>query len=865
MNKIPKQLRQNASFTKVSWQDPHILPKLFARQFPYGTGGYQSALETIDDFKHYMLHTIHSLDGEFLDDKDGGEFLFFTYELSLKRKLYRDYVGRAMHAENRSLVPATKQELYSDQRYSHRLAEIIPNSKEALQRWKTTVQHLCLPGNRGPPTAMTTIVSNAHASTIWAHVERGALSQPNAEDTLRYFNAEPSNRNINEHVALQTLDYRRRRRDFLGVAYATSQDAIRGKIPDRIARDEDQQRGHRHAHINEFAERCGPSHDSYMTSIPMVADNEGALSKTTSVQHRGSCRSVSQWCIKCGKHCSLPPHMSASEKSAASVYHTNAHTAESTAEMLRPYPLGTVPPQSPEVPDVVGQSLEETLALLNKDFWTADRLESKARSDLSCEGSFLQRFMQQRHNKTTKDAAEIALGDPTGMRDLCVAFYYRYLQTKVVPHVCKLGYCRASWDHACKYDLPCEEVVETMYFDEDTRRTKPRRTHLDDDAYNKTTTVECIVASLMNVQVNAHHPEGDAPNACYPIKYGLKPERSLKLQIGHESDDAVLRHFRGQFISLGEVVQAHLGDSVVDATFSQEIAPLMFPSWQVQYSMKQVQTNWRNYTYRYPYKNITEHLNGYNCEVHAHALQLSILMATSARFLRYFNSEIVRKDQKYPLHPASMTRYIWKETVEDIHQTNYDPILAEVLPSYRLYLESQNAENTSLVVHRKLSKDELRYPRFFFYTPVQKPGKDDMMLRTHHFRIRLFEHLPWLAVQNNNNGVTDGDYIFSLLPRVSFIIPHRIKELVEVVPLSTQIAAAGEKWKDLQTLRVNRTCIDHAPGQRLFLKISAIVLRYPQSFLHPHVHKNKRSLCPTFLKLPCHAFLIFSLKTVSLA
>ena len=109
------------------------------------------------------------------------------------------------------------------------------------------------------------------------------------------------------------------------------------------------------------------------------------------------------------------------------------------------------------------------------------------------------------------------------------------------------------------------------------------------------------------------------------------------------------------------------------------------------------------YTYRYPYKNMAEHLHGYNCEVHAHALQLSVLMATAARFLRYFSSEIVRKDQKYPLHPASMTRYIWKETVEDIHQTNYDPMPAEVLPSYRLYLVNQNAENTALVVHRKLS------------------------------------------------------------------------------------------------------------------------------------------------------------------
>ena len=75
-------------------------------------------------------------------------------------------------------------------------------------------------------------------------------------------------------------------------------------------------------------------------------------------------------------------------------------------------------------------------------------------------------------------------------------------------------------------------MVERMYFDEESRRSKPRKTHLDDDAYNKTTSVECIVASLMNVQVNAHHPEGDAPNACYPIKYGLKPERTLKLQMG---------------------------------------------------------------------------------------------------------------------------------------------------------------------------------------------------------------------------------------------------------------------------------------------------------------------------------------------
>ena len=213
--------------------------------------------------------------------------------------------------------------------------------------------------------------------------------------------------------------------------------------------------------------------------------------------------------------------------------------------MLRPYPVGTRPPESTALPDVEGKGLEETLAILNKHFWTSDRLEGKKRIALPAAGTFLQRFAQQHEQAKSNDASKITLGDPTGIRDLCVAFYYRFLQVQIMPHVCKLGHCRPSWDHACKYDLPCEELVESMYFDEDSRRTKPRKTHLDDDAYNKTTTVECIVASLMNVQVNAHHPEGDAPNACYPIKYGLKPERSLKIRIGHESDDAVLQHFRG--------------------------------------------------------------------------------------------------------------------------------------------------------------------------------------------------------------------------------------------------------------------------------------------------------------------------------
>ena len=78
MRTLPEALQANASFTKVSWQDPNILQKIFVKQFPHGTGGFTSSLDTFSDFKMFMLHTIHSLDGEFLDDKDGGEFLFFA-------------------------------------------------------------------------------------------------------------------------------------------------------------------------------------------------------------------------------------------------------------------------------------------------------------------------------------------------------------------------------------------------------------------------------------------------------------------------------------------------------------------------------------------------------------------------------------------------------------------------------------------------------------------------------------------------------------------------------------------------------------------------------------------------------------------
>ena len=449
MRVLPQGLHANASFTKVSWQDPNIFQKIFVRQFPHGTGGFDSALDSMPDFKQFMLHILHSLDGEFLDDKDGGEFLFFAYEVDLKRRLYRDYVGRQTRRENTQATGDSRQEIYSYERYSNRMAELVPNSREALSKWRGVVQHLCSPGNKGPPTAMTTIVSNAHASTIWAQVEKGALAKPNPEETLRYFTAERSkSRNINSNVVVQTLDYRRRRREFDATAYSSSQDALRGKVPDRLTRNEDQQRGHRHSHMNEFAERCGCAYEHLIRDFPMVHPIGASDFQSTGKYDSGRlrCRSISRWCLKSSAQCCLPEHCNGTS------YHEQAHCAEATAEMVRPFPIGSVTPSPPAVLDVQGKTLEDTFEELSTNFWSGNRLkrndEASRSNPTSCKGTFVARFLEMHHrNKEDK-----MLGSPMDLRDLCVAFYYRFLQTRTMVHVCKLGYCRPSWDVACKYD-----------------------------------------------------------------------------------------------------------------------------------------------------------------------------------------------------------------------------------------------------------------------------------------------------------------------------------------------------------------------------------------------------------------------------
>ena len=165
---------------------------------------------------------------------------------------------------------------------------------------------------------------------------------------------------------------------------------------------------------------------------------------------------------------------------------------------------------------------------------------------MECVGSFVERVRDvlalsaEEHQRQTDD--------PMLLEDLLSADYYRNLQTSQMIHVCKLGYCRASWADSCKFRLPSEEVVEVMHQDDDSGRMAPRRSNLADDAWVKVHSLPLLVRSLMNVQINQHHPDDCGRGLSYSLKYGLKSEPHTRVKVAEETDDSALKFLRGQFV-----------------------------------------------------------------------------------------------------------------------------------------------------------------------------------------------------------------------------------------------------------------------------------------------------------------------------
>ena len=84
-------------------------------------------------------------------------------------------------------TPSKLHEAYSKKNFSTRIGLFVQDSPQKLARIKRDWLAMASKHNLGPPTAMTTVVANAHTSDIYAHNNRGPCAQPDAEHTLTNF------------------------------------------------------------------------------------------------------------------------------------------------------------------------------------------------------------------------------------------------------------------------------------------------------------------------------------------------------------------------------------------------------------------------------------------------------------------------------------------------------------------------------------------------------------------------------------------------------------------------------------------------------------------------------------------------------
>jgi len=205
-----------------------------------------------------------------------------------------------------------------------------------------------------------------------------------------------------------------------------------------------------------------------------------------------------------------------------------------------------------------------------------------------------------------------------------------------------------------------------MYEDDAHGRMAPRVTNLADDAWVKVHSLPLTVRSLLNVQINEHHPDSANRGLGYSLKYALKGEPQTKVQVAHPSDDAVTHFLRGQFVSLASVAAFVLDDPPTECT--RGATPCAFPSWAVR--SPPYQRDWRFYTERIPYRGDEDVRKGYTEKIPPQSLLASMLMAPYPRHARYLVRMGGRLDAPESaqattdLHPTKLSRITWDDVVD---------------------------------------------------------------------------------------------------------------------------------------------------------------------------------------------------------
>ena len=461
---LPQAFRDNQSFTSVPLRDRHFDAKVFVQQHPYGTGSLGSTCDCVTSRSDYYKNRLYSLDGVFVDTFDP-EWTFMMREREIKTRLMQDYLGKLSGPDKKEALSKArdKEDVYVADRFSHRIGQFIDESPQALGMQRGDWLEVAKPENLGAPTAMTTIVVNAKTSTIRAHVSHGPLAIPSADDSIAHLFSNSKPFDVLTNITAQSIDYVRRKKEFYHYTYSGMYDTPRGRVRDTMDRSEGQRRGHKHNHINEFHEPCSlPDMHHGVAMNPTDAIEPPPTSMMASADTITTpllCRSFSRYCLKAGSQCTLPSHCN------GTAFHLKTHSNTCTAELVRPFPLGSKSTGPPLMPVVMAKTLGDVQAEVAEKVWTAERLSSECTQDsfaVTCDGSLLQRL----HGVLSTNASMMAptFNAPLDLRDLLAAYYYRRVQIETVVHVCRLGYCRQKWDAPCKFNLPSTEVGELTIF-----------------------------------------------------------------------------------------------------------------------------------------------------------------------------------------------------------------------------------------------------------------------------------------------------------------------------------------------------------------------------------------------------------------
>jgi len=140
-----------------------------------------------------------------------------------------------------------------------------------------------------------------------------------------------------------------------------------------------------------------------------------------------------------------------------------------------------------------------------------------------------------------------------------------------------------------------------MRFDDEIQRIVPQRRNLHDDAKVNTHSLELLVRTGMNIQINVHHPEDAIGGLCYQLKYNLKPEPQTMIQLGKAESHNAVQFLHGQFVSASQAAAFVLEDPITDCTRND--SPVAIPSWTLN---KSCQGIWRRYCIRLPFDQHTE-------------------------------------------------------------------------------------------------------------------------------------------------------------------------------------------------------------------------------------------------------------------